>query len=186
VSKKASPASTTLGVGRTSLGVALQRRLASGAKGTKPAAAINAMNTAVIEEDSYLYLGEVLIKSGWFAKNARIVEMDGVITVWPHGGGIGWPPEPPEKWSIVEPGAKPDNVETQDDEASSKERSKPGKKPMHPLWKFEAAAFMHRFFKTKSRWPSAGEIAEHLQIKCDGWEPNEKNLRELRRYLMPE
>jgi hypothetical protein len=59
------------------------------------------MNTAVIEEDADLYLGDVLIKSGWFANSARIADKDGVITVWPQGG-IGWPPEPPERWTIVD------------------------------------------------------------------------------------
>ena len=102
--KKASSTSTISGAERTSLGAALQRRLADGK--TKPAKAVSAMNAAVIEEDSYLYLGETLIDSGWFADSARIKFVNGVITVWPFGGSIGWPPEPPERWSIVDAGAE--------------------------------------------------------------------------------
>ena len=109
MAKKASPSPTTSSVERTSLAVALQRRLADGK--TKPAKAISAMNAAVIEEDASLYLGEVLIKSDWFANSARIVQRDGVITVWPYGGSIGWPPEPPEKWLIVDAGVKLANAE---------------------------------------------------------------------------
>ena len=86
-----------------SLSVALQRRLTGK---IKPGAAIDDMNAAVIREDSYLYLGETLIDSGWFANSARIKFVNGVITVWPFGGSIGWPPEPPERWSIVDAGAE--------------------------------------------------------------------------------
>ena len=91
-----------------SLSVALQRRLTGK---IKPGAAIDDMNAAVIREDSYLYLGETLIDSGWFANSARIKFVNGVITVWPFGGSIGWPPEPPERWSIVDASAKPANTE---------------------------------------------------------------------------
>ena len=91
-----------------SLSVALQRRLTGK---IKPGAAIDDMNAAVIREDSYLYLGETLIDSGWFANSARIKFVNGVITVWPFGGSIGWPPEPPEKWLIVDAGVKLANAE---------------------------------------------------------------------------
>ena len=93
-----------------SLSVALQRRLTGK---IKPGAAIDDMNAAVIREDSYLYLGETLIDSGWFANSARIKFVNGVITVWPFGGSIGWPPEPPERWSIVDASAKPANTESE-------------------------------------------------------------------------
>src|SRR5262249_21913347 len=49
---------------------------------------------------------------------------------------------------------------------------KPGKKPDYPLWRLDAAVFARQFFKKKKRMPSAGEVAEHLQLKCDGWEPH--------------
>jgi hypothetical protein len=111
VSKKAPSKPTTSGVERTSLGVAVERRLASAAKGTKLGAVINAVNTAIIEEISALYLGGVLIDADWFANNARIKRVDGVITVWPFGGSIGWPPEPAERWTIADAGAKPADTE---------------------------------------------------------------------------
>ena len=108
--KKASSTSTISGAERVSLSVALQRRLTGK---IKPGAAIDDMNAAVIREDSYLYLGETLIDSGWFANSARIKFVNGVITVWPFGGSIGWPPEPPERWSIVDASAKPANTESE-------------------------------------------------------------------------
>ena len=108
--KKASSTSTISGAERVSLSVALQRRLTGK---IKPGAAIDDMNAAVIWEDSYLYLGETLIDSGWFANSARIKFVNGVITVWPFGGSIGWPPEPPERWSIVDASAKPANTESE-------------------------------------------------------------------------
>jgi len=110
VGKKASSTSTISGAERVSLSVALQRRLTGK---IKPGAAIDDMNAAVIREDSYLYLGETLIDSGWFANSARIKFVNGVITVWPFGGSIGWPPEPPERWSIVDASAKPANTESE-------------------------------------------------------------------------
>jgi len=110
VGKKASSTSTISGAERVSLSVALQRRLTGK---IKPGAAIDDMNAAVIREDSYLYLGETLIDSGWFADSARIKFVNGVITVWPFGGSIGWPPEPPERWSIVDASAKPANTESE-------------------------------------------------------------------------
>jgi len=58
-------------------------------------------------------------------------------------------------------------------------RRRPGPKPGHPLWRLEAAVFTHQFFIEKKRGPSAGEVAEHLQIKYDGWEPPDSDIRAL-------
>jgi hypothetical protein len=63
-------------------------------------------------------------------------------------------------------------------------RRRPGPKPGHPLWRLEAAAFTHQFFIEKKRGPSAGEVAEHLQIKYDGWEPPDSDIRALLRLLI--
>jgi len=62
-------------------------------------------------------------------------------------------------------------------------RRRPGRKPAHPDWRLEAAAFTHRFFRKEKRMPSAGEVAEHLQTKYDGWEPDETDIRDLLRFL---
>jgi hypothetical protein len=63
-------------------------------------------------------------------------------------------------------------------------RRTPGPKPGHPRWRLEAAAFTHQFFIEKNRGPSAGEVADHLQIKYDGWEPPESDIRSLLRLLI--
>jgi hypothetical protein len=63
-------------------------------------------------------------------------------------------------------------------------RRRPGPKPGYPLWRLEAAAFTHQFFIEKKRGPSAGEVAEHLQIKYDGWEPPDSDIRALLRFLI--
>ena len=63
-------------------------------------------------------------------------------------------------------------------------RRRPGPKPEHPLWRLDAAAFAHQFFNKKKRGPSAGEVAEHLQIKYDGWEPPESDIRAVLRFLI--
>ena len=63
-------------------------------------------------------------------------------------------------------------------------RRRPGPKPGHPLWRLEAAVFTHQFFIEKKRGPSAGEVAEHLQIKYDGWEPPDSDIRALLRFLI--
>ena len=65
-------------------------------------------------------------------------------------------------------------------------RRKPGSKPKYLDWRFEAAAFAHRFRRTKKRLPSAGEIAGHLQTKYDGWEPHQSDIRALLRFLIRE
>jgi hypothetical protein len=102
-----------------SLDAAFRRRVARGAE---PDAAIDDMNTAVIRKASLLYLKgrEPPISASWFSGNARIKLMDGVITVWPFGGGIGWPPESPEKWSIVDAGAESTGPATKQAPASKK------------------------------------------------------------------
>jgi len=63
-------------------------------------------------------------------------------------------------------------------------RRRPGPKPEHPLWRLDVAAFARQFFNKKKRGPSAGEVAEHLQIKYDGWEPPESDIREVLRFLI--
>lgn len=65
-------------------------------------------------------------------------------------------------------------------------RSRPGPKSRYPFWRFEAAAFAHDFYKKKKRTPTAGEIAEHLQLTCDGWAPDESDIRDLLRFLIHE
>jgi len=69
---------------------------------------------------------------------------------------------------------------------SSESRRRPGRKPDYPRWRLEAAAFTHRFFRKEQRMPSAGEVAAHLQTKCDGWEPDETDIRDLLRFLLRE
>jgi hypothetical protein len=100
---------------------------------------------------------------------------------WPTvSGSVNWTPPAilapatPQPESTPEPEPKPDNI-----------RRKPGPKPEYPLWKLEAANFTHRFFKKNKRMPSAGEVAQHLQIKCDGWEPDDSDIRKLLRDLLP-
>ena len=63
-------------------------------------------------------------------------------------------------------------------------RRRPGPKPEHPLWRLDVAAFARQFFNKKKRGPSAGEVAEHLQIKYDGWEPPESDIRAVLRFLI--
>jgi len=67
-----------------------------------------------------------------------------------------------------------------------KQRRRPGTKPKYPLWRLEAANFAHGFFKKKTRMPSAREVAEHLQIKCDGWAPDDSDILKLIRFLHSE
>jgi hypothetical protein len=67
----------------------------------------------------------------------------------------------------------------------SEPRRRPGPKLTHPDWRLVAAAFSHTFFKKNKRMPSAGEVAEHLQIKYDGWEPHESDISKLLRFLSP-
>ena len=63
---------------------------------------------------------------------------------------------------------------------------KRGRKPMYPFWRLEAAAFANEFFKVKKQKPTAREVAEHLQLKCDGWAPDEADIGRLLRFLFPE
>jgi hypothetical protein len=65
------------------------------------------------------------------------------------------------------------------------QRRKPGPKPKYPLWRLEAAVFTHDFFEEKKRKPRAGEVAEYLQVKCDGWAPDESEIGKLLRDLLP-
>ena len=74
--------------------------------------------------------------------------------------------------------------EASKDTSSSETRRKPGRKPVYPLWRLEAALFIDQFFKDNKRWPIAGEVAEHFQTKYE-WEPNEKHIRELLKFLLP-
>jgi len=74
--------------------------------------------------------------------------------------------------------------EASEDTPSSETRRKPGRKPVYPLWRLEAALFIDQFFKDNKRWPIAGEVAEHFQTKYE-WEPNEKHIRELLKFLLP-
>jgi len=75
-------------------------------------------------------------------------------------------------------------VETATDDAP--QRRRPGTKPKYPLWRLDAAVFIHRFSRKEKRMPSAGEVAGLLQTKCDGWEPDEGDIRELLRFLVRE
>jgi hypothetical protein len=70
--------------------------------------------------------------------------------------------------------------------ADNAPRRRPGPKPEHPLWRLETAVFTYRFFRKEKRMPSAGEVAEHLQIKCDGWAPDNSDILKLIRFLHSE
>ena len=83
-------------------------------------------------------------------------------------------------------GATPRIIRPAPEESDQDTRRRPGPKPKHPDWRLEAAAFAHRFRKKKKRMPSAPEVAEHLQTKYDGWEPDEHDIGEALRFLVRE
>jgi hypothetical protein len=169
VGKKAQSTSITPDGERVSLAVALQRRLerclASGAKRVKLGAVIKAMNTAVIEEDSYLYLGETLIDAGWFADNARIKRVNGEITVWPFGGSCPWPFEPPERWSIVDTGAELSTAKVR-----AALRQTPGPKTARD-WQDHVLREMYRAYYDRRAMPTGPELStsctEYLGVTAD-------------------
>jgi hypothetical protein len=92
-----------------------------------------------------------------------------------------WGPDLQKLW----PASPAGSGDASEDTSSSETRRKPGKRAVYPLWKLEAAIFIHRFFNDNKRWPIASEVAEYLGSKYE-WEPNEKAIRELLKFLLPE
>jgi hypothetical protein len=164
VGKKAQSTSITPDGERVSLAVALQRRLTGR---IKPGAAIDDMNAAVIREDSYLYLAgrELPMPTSWFSGSARIMEKDGMVTVWPFGGGVGWKPEPPEAWSIVDTGAKLSAAKVR-----AALRQTPGPKTARD-WQDHVLRELYRAYYDRRAMPTGPELAtsceEHLGITAD-------------------
>ena len=89
-----------------------------------------------------------------------------------------------ERMEKAEARAEAARVEAPNLEAPAEKGRRPGPKPKHPDWRSEAASFIHQFRRKKKRQPSAPEVAEHLQIKYDGWEAPESDIRELLRFLI--
>ena len=63
------------------------------------------------------------------------------------------------------------------------ERRRPGTKPKYPEWRVDATIYIRQFSRKKKRKPGAGEIAAHFQEKF-GWEPEEKDIRDLLKFLI--
>jgi hypothetical protein len=119
------------------------------------------MNMAIIDEESLLYLEgrEKPIDAAWFANSARIkriADVTGVIvddagvTVWPFGGGIGWKPEPPERWTIVDAGA--------DSRSTSRRYHVPGRRPARNWQEYVLRAIIRALYNNRPI-PSGSELA---------------------------